>query len=135
VPIIVDASVALAWAMPDEQSVEALHLLEAMQGDRVVVPAHFRTEVANGLKVSEPRRITQSEIAQFVEQLDSLTLEIDYVGSDEVFVRVLPLAREHGLTVYDALYLELAQRRGLKLASFDRDLITAAKNVGVEVLP
>jgi predicted nucleic acid-binding protein len=36
------------------------------------------------------------------------------------------LAERHRLTLYDAAYLELAQRRGLPLATLDRELRTAA---------
>ena len=40
--------------------------------------------------------------------------------------RDLSLARKHGLTVCDAAYLELAQRRGAILATFDEELLKAA---------
>lgn len=43
----------------------------------------------------------------------------------------LSLAQAHGLTVYDAAYLELSQREGLPLASLDSDLVAAAKKSGV----
>jgi predicted nucleic acid-binding protein len=135
VPIIVDASVALAWAMPDERGEAAIEILDAVQNDVVVVPGHFRAEVANGLKIGEPRRISEAEIAQFVRQLCKLEIAVDHEGSEQVFERVLPLAREHKLTVYDALYLELAERRGLTLASFDGALLAAARKAGVTVLP
>jgi predicted nucleic acid-binding protein len=42
-------------------------------------------------------------------------------------VQIFTLARKHGLTICDAAYLELAQRRGAELASFDEQLLTAAK--------
>ncbi len=45
------------------------------------------------------------------------------------------LADLHGLTVYDAAYLELAQRRRLPLASLDKALADAARAAGIEVLP
>ena len=44
------------------------------------------------------------------------------------------LAFEHGLTFYDALYLELAIRRQLPLATLDNDLQRAAAASGVEVV-
>jgi len=47
---------------------------------------------------------------------------------------VLEIAREHGLSVYDASYLELAIRRALPLATFDRRLHEAATNTGVELI-
>src|ERR1035438_7211246 len=47
------------------------------------------------------------------------------------FVHVLPRARTHRLSVYDAAYLELAQREGLPLATLDADLRKAAAGEGV----
>jgi len=42
-----------------------------------------------------------------------------------------PLAAQHGLTTYDAAYLELAIRRGLPLATLDVSLARAARAEGV----
>ena len=44
-------------------------------------------------------------------------------------------ADRYRLTLYDAAYLELAQRRQLPLASLDTALMTAAKAAGTAVLP
>ena len=43
----------------------------------------------------------------------------------------MSLAREHGLSVYDAAYLKLAMRRGLPVATLDEKVKTAAATVGV----
>jgi predicted nucleic acid-binding protein len=51
-------------------------------------------------------------------------------GSDTI-----ALARQYGLTIYDAAYLELAMRRGASLATTDRDLTKAAKAAGVSLFP
>jgi len=63
-----------------------------------------------------------------------LAPERDGEGAAHALARILPLARAHQLTVYDALYLELAGRRGLPLATRDGDLSGAARSVGLEVL-
>jgi predicted nucleic acid-binding protein len=47
--------------------------------------------------------------------------------------RILDLGRRHGLTAYDATYLELAMRTGGMLATFDRKLADAARVAGVRV--
>ena len=44
------------------------------------------------------------------------------------------LARQYGLTVYDAAYLELALRRGATLATTDAALAKAARKAGVAVI-
>ena len=47
---------------------------------------------------------------------------------------VLTLARQHRLSFYDAVYLELAQREGLALATLDNELIKAAPPEGVRLI-
>lgn len=103
--------------------------------DTVVVPFHWRSEVANGLLMAERSRIRPEASARLALKVADFSLEVDTEGGDTVLERVLPLARAHKLTVYDALYLELAERRGLELASLDGALVEAARNVGVTVLP
>jgi predicted nucleic acid-binding protein len=46
---------------------------------------------------------------------------------------VFTLADRHGLTFYDAAYLDLAQHEGVPLASLDRQLIRAAQSVGISL--
>jgi predicted nucleic acid-binding protein len=53
---VVDASAALAWCFEDEASTWTEGLLERLrQGDRSLVPAHWPTEVLNGLLVASRR--------------------------------------------------------------------------------
>jgi predicted nucleic acid-binding protein len=59
---------------------------------------------------------------------------VDEETYSRAFTRVLDLAREERLTAYDAVYLELAMRLGVPLASKDQDLCDAAERVGVIVL-
>lgn len=54
---IVDASAALAWCFDDEAGNWTDELLERLrQGDEIVVPAHWPTEVLNGLLVASRRK-------------------------------------------------------------------------------
>jgi predicted nucleic acid-binding protein len=47
---------------------------------------------------------------------------------------LLPLVWRYGLTAYNAAYLELAKRKGLPLATFDKELIAAAKLEGIDLI-
>lgn len=132
--LVVDASIMLAWYFADEDSPPP-SFVERLAEEPISVPAHFHAEVANGVVTGERRgRSAPSQAAELAAFLDCLELERDDEGNADAIVRILPLARAHMLTVYDALYLELAERRGLPLATRDTDLIRAAKAVGVEVL-
>lgn len=132
---VLDASMTMAWHFADEESSRSLAVERRTDEDRVIVPGHWFVEIANGLISGERRkRATLAESVEFVRYLAALDVEVDETMPELVWTRVLPLARAHGLTVYDALYLELAERRGLPLASFDADLNDAARRIGIELV-
>ena len=131
---VVDASIALSWHFVDERTPAVMALLERTVEEAVVVPAHWLAEVANGALAGERRgRATVAQTRGLVERIGTMIVESDSLSGEEIFERILPLARAHRLTVYDAIYLELAERRGLPLATRDSDLAAAAQSVGVEL--
>ena len=132
--LVIDASIVLAWYFADETT-PLPSFLERLVDEPITVPAHFESEIANGVVIGERRRRSApAQAAELIAMLDHLDPEKDPEGVGEALQRILPLARAHNLTVYDALYLELAERRGLPLATRDTDLAEAARSVGVEVL-
>ena len=135
VPFIIDASIALAWILPDENDYRPLHLLDQLNSEAGLAPAHWHAEIANGLLMAERRRrIVPADTARFMDYLLGLNIVIDPSSGKESCVALISLAREHGLTVYDAIYLDLAMRSGLSLATLDQQLSRAAELVGVEKL-
>lgn len=132
---VLDASMALAWHFPDEASPRANAVAALSDAATIVLPSHWFAEIANGMLVGERRRRTTSEERiRFVGRIGLLDLKIDGPDPARMFDVILPLARAHGLTVYDTLYLELAERRGLPLASLDEELNAAARRVGIELV-
>ena len=133
---VADASVALTWCFEDEASSVADRLLERLgQGDRIAVPAHWPTEVSNGLLVAERRkRIKAGQAIILWDELSQLPIETEPPLTTLQTKLVLTLGEKHGLTVYDAAYLELAQRRQLPLGTLDGDLRAAAQKIGVTLL-
>jgi len=133
---VVDASVALAWCFEDEASTLADELLERLrQSDRIVVPAHWPTEILNGLLVASRRkRIKSDQPALFWDELARLPIETEPPLVAIQARTVLALSEKHGLTVYDAAYLELAHRRQLPLGTLDTDLRKAAQVEGIALL-
>lgn len=131
-PIVVDASVILAWLFEDEASDYAERTLEALREDEGVAPSLWALEVANSLLMAERRgRSTAQGTERSIELVSALPITIHDIMTQNVFGPVLALAREEQLTVYDASYLELAMRQGLALATQDRELRKAAGRVGV----
>ncbi len=129
-----DASVALAWCFPDEASEYADGVLVALQEETILVPAVWGLEIANAVLVGErSKRLRPPEIRRFSILLESLTLVQDVQPVGEDFSSVLPLAREYGLSAYDAAYLELSIRHGVPLATLDARLQTAARKAGIKI--
>jgi predicted nucleic acid-binding protein len=132
-PFVLDASVTASWAFPDEGHPQAAVALERLRAaDEARVPGLWWFEVRNVLLVNERRgRISEANTTAFLDDLGRLAIALDRapVGS-----RTLALARRHRLTVYDAAYLELAQREGMPLATLDAALQRAAGEADVPLL-
>lgn len=131
-PFVLDASVAACWAFDDEDHPAAALALERIRTDRALVPSVWWFELRNTLIVSERRgRRTEADTAAFLRALSRLNVDIDHAPQEAA---ILALARHHRLTVYDASYLELAQREALPLASLDHELRRAAASANVALL-
>ncbi len=131
--LVVDPSVALAWLLRDETTSQATAIREAIEnGAEAWIPSHWWLEIGNALLMAERRgRITATGVSQALSLMEALPLEEDEETAEQLSVRTFALARKHGLTIYDAAYLELAQRRSAMLASFDAQLLKAAAKEGV----
>lgn len=132
-PFSVDASVAAAWLFEDERHPDTDALLTEIGGSIVFVPQHWHLEVRNALLVGERRgRITSELSSGGLTRLSRLPFRTDTDADLDV---AMDLARSHDLSLYDALYLELAHRRQLALATLDRRLGQAASSTGLVLLP
>ena len=121
---VVDASVAIAWAF-NERHATAAHTRARIRTEAAIVPALWWYELRNVLVLGERRgRLTERETTRFLRDISRLAITMD-ASPDES--RVLALARRHRLTVYDAVYLELAAREALPLATLDTELAAAAQ--------
>ena len=132
---IVDASVGLAWVYPSQATAETEKLLEDVEaGAAVIVPSLWFLELANGLLAGQRRRlITAAERKTALEKLSGLNLTVDEETSQAAFRKTSELAERHGLSVYDAAYLEAALRCKLPLGSRDGPLRAAARKCRVKV--
>ncbi len=131
-PFVLDASVAVSWAFPDEADSIASAALTRLRTDAAHVPGLWWFEIRNTLLMGERRdRITQADTAAFLHDVARLSIIGDRAPQSD---RTLTLARQHRLTVYDAAYLELAERMALPLATQDRALRRAAAQAGVSVM-
>lgn len=130
-----DNSVTMAWCFEDESTPYTEAVLDRVRETGAVAPAIWPLEVANAVLVGERRqRLTLARTTRFVQFVRSLPITVDTMDLASVLGPVLTLGREHGLSSYDAAYLELAMREGLPLATQDARLSAAAERVGVSLV-
>jgi len=131
-----DASVGVSWAIPSQSSPAAGLLLdEVAAGKPFVVPGLWMFEVANALLVLVRRKKIQPlQCVRARGALNRLHPVIDDEGPRLALQRIWELADQFSLSICDAVYLELAQRKGLPLASRDTELRRAAAKCGVPIL-
>jgi predicted nucleic acid-binding protein len=133
--VVLDSSITVAWYFDDERTDAVDAVLTQVTESGAVVPSLWRLEVANALHMSVKRkRIDAAYRDVSLDALRSLAIETDGETNEHAWSATLRLAERFGLTLYDAAYLELAQRRGLPLATLDRDLRKAGDAVGVTLL-
>jgi predicted nucleic acid-binding protein len=131
--VVIDASIASAWCFPDERTDYTRAVLQAVSSSAVdsVAPRLWAYEIRNSVLMGIRRgRISKSDSEQFLVSLKELNVRL---GEPESYDDVFSLAQEHGLTVYDAAYLDLAIQERLPLASLDGQLVGAAQKVGIQL--
>ncbi len=132
---VLDCSVTMAWVFPDEATEATDRLRDSLVDGKASVPSLWPVEVGNVLLVATRRgRVRVDEWPEIRAFLEALPIEIDPVATSRVWGVSLELAETHQLSVYDAMYLELAVRLRLPLATLDRALLVAARAVGIEAL-
>jgi predicted nucleic acid-binding protein len=129
--LVIDASLILAWSLPDEDHPLARKALRHISIHGAVVPALWLYEVRNGFIVAERRgRLSAQESAGLLADLQELDIALDARPEGRA---LMAFARAHRLTVYDAAYLELALRLGASLATLDAALCRASTTEGASL--
>jgi predicted nucleic acid-binding protein len=135
VSLVLDSSVTLAWVYTDERTPAVASIEDRVAMSGAWVPQLWRLEVANSLQIGIRRgRLSPEERAEWLVDFASLNIVSDSETDARAWSDTLALSTRFGLTVYDAAYLELAHRRGLPLASLDRELRASAEELGVPLL-
>lgn len=133
--LVLDASIAAAWVLDDEQSDLADQVIDSLAFKTATAPHLWALELANILMVSERRkRIDATRRKLMAEAVRDLGVIEQPHTQDAIFGQVMDLAAKHGLSAYDASYLELAIRLGLPLATLDEPLRKAARAEGVPLV-
>lgn len=132
--LVLDASLTLSWYFEDERTPVLDAVLDEVVESGALAPGLWRLEVANGFQMAIRRKRIDAEFRdRALRHLGSLPIDIDPETVAFAWTTTLRLADRFGLTIYDAAYLELAQRHGVPLASLDKQLIGACYALGLQV--
>ena len=129
--IIIDSSIFIAGIIPDETNSLSESLLDRIATgiQEATVPALFTTEAANAcLMALKRKRIGKAEFFDYITAIDNFPITINQTTDTK---DTAYFALEHNLTFYDATYLELATRHNAPLATLDKKLGKAAKDLSL----
>ena len=131
--VVIDCTVAAAWLLPDEPSSTANRLLEAAPKTCFVLPVLFKLELANVLcSAMRRKQVDAALLSQIAREVQALPMRFESLSLS--FDALLAGAVHYDLTPDDYIYLEMAKRLNLPLATLDAKLASCAKAAGVIVL-
>jgi len=129
--IVVDASVAFKWVLREELSDVAQALLFESPPRRIVGPPHLETEVTNAIYQRLRRQgsgISPDEGQRALQAF--LHLGVEFMSFPDLHPRAFHFAQAHSLSsVYDALYVVLAEMLGAELWTDDRRLLRDVRSL------
>ena len=129
---VLDASVAVAWLLSEETASRADLALVRLEDDEALVPHLWHLELRNGLLVAVRRgQFIAHGPAERLNALYDLPIRSDMEPDMDI---AFALAEKHGLSFYDAIYLELAKRYTAPLATLDKALARATADEGLHLV-
>lgn len=133
--VVIDASLLLAAQLNEPLNQQASDEIQQILASGGYTTGIFKLEIANTFATLERAKKLKHTVDQLIASAWEIPLTTDGQTDERAWKRTLVLARRHGLSTYDATYLELAIRADAALATLDRPLAAAAKREGVIVLP
>ena len=128
---VADNSVVLAWFVSSQSTAYSEKMLRRVAREPIHVPVVWSLAFANALRQLERRRkLKPDATAELLDAVDVLGLQSDVSPPGQR--RLLDLARQYDLSVYDASYLELAIRLTVPLATQDGPLAAVATKAGLK---
>lgn len=132
--IVVDASALGALILGDHGADFAHALRQAFANDDLIAPIHWPVESMNLIvKAQRQGRIAATALAEYWSKADAV-ISLARIEPLKVDLRLLDLAERTGLTPRDAAYLELAERRGARVASADNAMLRECQVLGLETI-
>jgi predicted nucleic acid-binding protein len=130
--IVLDASIAVSWLLKENLRPDLDSVLAA---NRIIVPSHWTVEVGHAiLKALRRKAIMHEHLIGIASDLDALSISIQPPTGVASMLPLLAFAREHGLTMYDAAYVQLALNRTAQLATLDSAMSKTAGRLGIKLV-
>ena len=130
---VLDNSVVSGWLLNDQACAYSELIAMRLQAVRAIAPPLLQLEYTNVMRTACKRQnMIAAQAHQIVAMLAELPIDIDNASLHPS--QLLDLALRYDLTSYDAVYLDLALRRGLPIATRDQALADAALVAGVGVV-
>jgi predicted nucleic acid-binding protein len=128
--VVIDSSYALACMLPDERRPESM---DAVLAQVLLTPFTWPIEIASALRNGlRHQRFSAAQAGALAENVSALGARVVPPWHDDPG-RYLAFAMTHGLTPYDALYIDLCLGERSALATRDAGLSSAAARVGIRV--
>ena len=133
-PVVVDTSVVMSWCFEDETNPYADAVLDHLSKATAIVPAIWTLEVVNLLLMAERRkRLKPADSVRFLSLLSQLPIVVENGRPENSMKDLLALGRSSRLSSYDATYIDLAMRNSCPLATLDKKLIEASREIDVSI--
>ena len=134
--IVLDASLVVALILREDNVADSVSIYDLLLATQLSVPAHWPAEVANALRANKRRkRITADMIGTATEHLAAFKPRIDAPPSLDGMPALVQFAERERLTVYEAIYVQLALSNNASLATIDKDVRACAKRLNISLLP
>jgi len=129
---VVDNSVVMSWCFEDERNSYCDAVLESLADGEAFVPGMWPLEVGNVLLVAErKKRFTEASVVRFLELVSGLPLTVEQETPERMLKEIVSIAREQGISTYDASYIDLAMRLGLPMSTLDASMRKAARRLEI----
>ena len=139
VTVVIDACVALAWAMPEGESdaerayCERVAEMAIMGEAHLIAPYVITAECAYQLlKRGRAAKLRASSVVSKAETIEIYNIEV--ISDRPMLPDHVGLGFRHHAQGFDALYVDLALKRGAFLATLDKGMKSSAKQAGVPLI-
>ena len=121
--VVVDASVAVKWFVPERGSDKALRLRELYLNEalEIIAPTLICYEVANALRFHPYHRLSQKELLKAIAALKDMQITVE--PTTKTWFKAFEISVLNDISIYDAIYLATSMSFNTKLITSDKGMV------------